>query len=273
MKLSQEQKLALKISSILLLVVFWISGIFQYLNHTGIIDFMWNRWVNKYIIFVISSIIIYFVSLKLAFLTTKPMKETNQKLKDYNHHLAHEIKTPLSILKSNLELLEMSFDKDLITSSFEEINSMENIVNSLLFLSDNSQKREKLPVSFSEIISPFLNEKISFHQKDDFVIDGDKNLLTILVKNIIENARKYSSNQTLSIEIDANEIVFQNPISQDISTEELKKYFDVFYKWENSFSAGSYGIGLSVVKKICDVYGLQVILESFERVYFLKIKK
>lgn len=158
------------------------------------------------------------------------MKETNQKLKYYNHHLAHEIKTPLAILKSNLELLEMSFDKELITSSFEEIQSMENIVNSLLFLSDNSQKREKLPVSFTEIISPFLNEKISLQSKEDFIIEGDKNLLTILVKNIIENAKKYSLDGSLVIKSDANEIIFQNPVSQDISPEELKKYFDVFYK-------------------------------------------
>jgi signal transduction histidine kinase len=35
------------------------------------------------------------------------MKQANKKLKDYNHNVAHELKTPLAVMKSNLELLEM----------------------------------------------------------------------------------------------------------------------------------------------------------------------
>jgi signal transduction histidine kinase len=43
----------------------------------------------------------------LARKTLKPITETNKKLKEYNHNLAHELKTPLSVIKSDLELLEL----------------------------------------------------------------------------------------------------------------------------------------------------------------------
>jgi len=53
------------------------------------------------------SVIIYFVSYFLAKFTIKPIEENNKKLKEYNHNLAHELKTPLAVIKSDLELLEM----------------------------------------------------------------------------------------------------------------------------------------------------------------------
>ncbi|MDP3381132.1 MAG: histidine kinase dimerization/phospho-acceptor domain-containing protein [bacterium] len=122
-------------------------------------------------IFFISSIIIYFFSLRLAYLTTKPIKETNQKLIDYNHNLAHELKTPLAIIKTNLELLDISYDKDLVKSSFEEISSMENIISSLLFLAENSKNTLKDKVSFKDLFDKYSFDKnISICFKNDFII-------------------------------------------------------------------------------------------------------
>jgi signal transduction histidine kinase len=50
---------------------------------------------------------VYFIAYGLAKITIKPIEENNKKLKEYNHNLAHEIKTPLAVVKSNLELLEL----------------------------------------------------------------------------------------------------------------------------------------------------------------------
>lgn len=263
MRLSSEHQLALKISIGLLLIVFCVSIIFQILNQSWIIDFSWRRGGNKYIIFIISSIIIYFVSLKLAFVTTKPIKETNQKLVDYNHNLAHELKTPLSVIKTNLELLDISYDKDLVKSSFEEISSMENIISSLLFLSENSKNKSNDKVSFIDLLEKYKkNKNIQLIINDDFVVYWDKKLFEILIKNLIENWLKYSLDNKLKIEINKLWIVFSNNIKESINKDELSKYFDIFYKWKDSNSFWSYWIWLSIVKKICDSYDLKIMLSS-----------
>ena len=263
MRLPDEHILALKISILLLVIVFAISSIFQLLNQSWIIDFTWNKGGNKYFIFIISSIIIYFVSLKLAFLTTKPIKETNKKLKNYNHNLAHELKTPLAVLKTNLELLDISYDKDLVKSSFEEISSMENIISSLLFLAENSKNKLNDKVNFNNLLEKYrLNKNISLNIKNDFIVYWDKNLFEILVKNLVENWLKYSFDNKLNIEIKKDKIIFSNSIKESINKEELDKYFDVFYKWKNSNDFSSYGIWLSIVKKICDNYDLKVLLNT-----------
>lgn len=274
MKLSQEHKLALKISFFLLFIVITLSIFFQYLNLSGIVDFSWNRWNNKYIIFFISSIIIYFVSLKLAYLTTKPIQETNEKLKNYNHNLAHELKNPLAVLKSNLELLEISYDADLLKSSFEEITSMENIISSLLFLAENSKNKWTENINLKELFLKYWeNKNIHLHYNNDFIINWDKNLFEILLKNIIENGLKYSEDKKINIDIKKDEIIFSNTIKNTINSEELDKYFDIFYKWFNWNNFWGYGIWLSIVKKICDIYDLKVTLDSEGRVFKLMIKK
>lgn len=273
MNIQNEQKLAIKISLFLLFTVFFISWFFQYLNYYKIVDFSWNRWNNKYIIFFISSFIIYFISLKLAKLTTKSIKESNEKLKTYNHNIAHEIKNPLAVLKSNLELLEISYDKELILSSYEEIAWIEKIINSLLFLSENFKNNSSSTINFSEILSDYKeNKNINLVIKSDFVFIWDKSLFEILCKNIIENWLKYSENEKIDIFVNKDFITFENK-SIYLKKEDLKNLFDIFYKWPNSNKNWSYGIWLSIVKKICDFYKINISLELENDIFKVILKR
>jgi two-component system, OmpR family, sensor histidine kinase CiaH len=108
------------------------------------------------IIFIILSFITYFISYFLAKITIEPIEENNKKLKEYNHNLAHEIKTPLAVINSNLELLELSYDRNLISSSKEEIASMVDITDSLLFLSENNELKEKEKINTLELLEKYL---------------------------------------------------------------------------------------------------------------------
>jgi signal transduction histidine kinase len=51
-------------------------------------------------------ILVYFLTKYLVKIFLKPIEEHNQKLKEYNHNIAHEIKTPLTILNMNLEMMD-----------------------------------------------------------------------------------------------------------------------------------------------------------------------
>jgi len=274
MKISHEQKLALKISFILLVVVFGVSNLIQFLNHNWIVNFNWSRWWNKYIIFVISSIIIYFVSFILAKMTIRPIKENNKKLKEYNHNLAHEIKTPLCIISSNLELLEIEYDKKIILSSKEEIKNIEEITDSLLFLSENSKLKDLETVSFRELFWKCDNSDLEVHIKNDFVIYGDRALLESLVRNIIKNSYKYKKiNTKVQVTVDKNSLRVSNKTDWKIDINDTSKLFDTFYKLDNSRNTSGFWLGLSIVKKICDLHRLKVKIIVKDDLFAVDIEK
>jgi signal transduction histidine kinase len=53
-------------------------------------------------------ILIYFLANRLSIIAMEPIKKANKNLKDYNHNLAHELKTPISIMRSDIELAKIS---------------------------------------------------------------------------------------------------------------------------------------------------------------------
>jgi signal transduction histidine kinase len=78
------------------------------------------------------------VSRRVVRLYFKPVEEANKRLKYYNHHLAHELKTPITAMSLNLDTLDIEYDKQAIIDSKKELNNMFNIVDSLLKLSEKS---------------------------------------------------------------------------------------------------------------------------------------
>jgi len=125
-----------------------------------------------FIISILSSIILYFFSLRLAYKTTKNLEEANLKLKEYNYNLAHELKTPLSVLKLDLELLEMSWnvDNEIIKSSKDEIKSMQEIIDGLLFLSENKTDIKKDNIFLEKEIKSILDKNFSYTKINGFFL-------------------------------------------------------------------------------------------------------
>lgn len=271
MKISKEHLLALKISILLLIAAVFITYIIQFLNHNSIIDIRW-QWYNKYFIFPILSVFVYFIAYGLAKITIKPIEENNKKLKEYNHNLAHEIKTPLSVVKTNLELLELGYDKNLVASSIEEINSMRDITDNLLFLSENTTLKDNEKVSFSEIIQS-LETNINLDFKRDFVINWNKVLITRLLSNLLENAKKYKlSNSKIQVFIDKNTFKISNKIKKNIVLEDSSILFDTFFKLDNSRNTSWFWLGLSIVKKICYLHNLEVNIKIIDWIFELVIQ-
>ncbi|MDD3794056.1 MAG: HAMP domain-containing sensor histidine kinase [Candidatus Gracilibacteria bacterium] len=268
MNLSKEHKLAIKISIILLFFAILLASIFPYYNHYMGGNFsgygmMGKNSTSKYLIFFILTIIVYFFSYVLAKITIKPIEEHNEKLKSYNHNLAHEIKTPLSIIKTNLELLDLGYDKDLIKSSSEEIENMQKIIDSLLFLSEKNELNSLKKVSFLSIVQKYTNEKILLYSKGDFIVNGNEVLLDTLIKNLIDNAIKYNiGDEKIIIKITKNSFEISNKTDIFITKEEQDKLFDIFYQANNSKYGQGYGLGLSIVKKIIVLHNLNINIKT-----------
>lgn len=180
------------------------------------------------------------VSWYFSQLVVRPIREQNITLSMYNHNLAHEIKTPLAVIKSNLDMFEITKNQDFINSSREELGHIENITDSLLFLADTKSNEENLiEANILEIIDdilprfPFLNFEKKF-PKNPIFARIDIRLFMILIKNIIENASKYASNKNVKIIVQKKYIIFENAITKTMIPKELQKIEEIFYQADNS---------------------------------------
>ncbi len=226
-------------------------------------------------------IIIYFISLKLAKITIKPIEEANKMLTEFNHNVAHELKTPIAILKTNIELEEMKWKlKSFMKSSKEELNNMESIINWLLFLSENNNLNEIEDLDLKELIE-LIFEKVKFlYQKNkisfvinwDLIIKWNKFLLNSLFKNLIENAYKYSNNKSkITVNINKKFIEIIN-VWENIDKEKIKHIFDPFYQIDKSRNSYWFWLWLSISKKIVELHNWSIIFESKNKINKVIIK-
>ena len=227
-----------------------------------------------------SSFLLYFLSLKLAYKTTKNIKIANKKLREYNYNVAHELKTPLSVIKSDLELLEMlwKIDNDVIKSSKQEVNFMQDIIDSLLFLSENEIILEKQEIYVKEEILGIINKYFSNNNKkfkleinNNVKIKFNKKLFDILIKNLLENALKYGlKTWKIHISFKNNTLSIENKIPKNVKIN-VNKVFDTFYKADNSRTWTGFWLGLNIVKKIIDLHKARINVEIKNNSFIVNI--
>lgn len=218
-----------------------------------------------------------FQSLQQIFMkmTHRAEKDFNN-LKQYTDNMAHELQTPLAIIRSKTE--NLISDNDLmvnhtqnIKSIYKETNNLSKLSKSLKLLSKIENKEftnktnilsesyiKNLILSFSEL-TDLKNIRFEQQMVPDHVFYIDEYLLDIMLKNLINNAILYSEKDSIiHIKTTKTSFTISNPSS--ISKPLDQKIFDRFYNDNNSVSLG---LGLSLVKKICEINKL-VIQYSFE---------
>ncbi len=203
---------------------------------------------------------------------------SNQVVKDYDslksftENASHEIQTPLAVVNSKLELLMQSENfteqqmKD-IEIIHGEMRRLSKLNQSLLLLTkiDNQQFREMEEIDLAKIIKKHLNnyeELISAKQitliqnpgKANRVLMNDA-LADVLISNLITNAIKHNIEHG-SIEISLN----KNLLSvSNTGTTLFNKPTELFERFKKDDpKSESLGLGLSIVKKICEQYNFKV---------------
>lgn len=233
-------------------------------NITYISLFQTRLTINAVLLSILFFIIIFFFSIKLSRLTIRPIKEHNKKLKEYNHNLAHELKTPLAVLKSNIELAEMTNDTCNIRGSKEEIWSMEEIINGLLFLSESNVLHSKEKIYLRDFLDEFvptlwLKKNINYSTLSEKIyVQADKILLKRLFKNLLENADKYGEWEDIIIESTPTSFFVKNKTNLQVENETMLHIFEPFYQIDVSRNNKGYGLWLSIVKRICESFEWQV---------------
>ena len=215
--------------------------------------------------------------------TMDKLKRSNKELEQFAYITSHDLREPLRMITSFLQLLERRYKDQLDQDANEFIGfavdgakRLDRMTNDLLLYSRiTSQKREITPVNFEEVLGHALtNLKVPIEENNAIIthdplptIKGDEQLKVQLFQNIVGNAIKYRSQENPKIHISAtkekNQYLFSikdNGIG--ISPEHLERIFTIFQRLHTHDEYEGTGIGLAIAQKIVHQQGGQIWAES-----------
>lgn len=203
---------------------------------------------------------------------TERIKNDYLNLKEYIENASHEIQTPLAIINSKMELLLQSGDMKekqykTVADAYEASNRLSRLNKTLILLAkiENRQFPESKPVNPAIMINHQLEsledlihaKKITVikQMEAEVTISMNPYLAEILLVNLIKNALRHNiSGGELNIELTNQHLKIANSgPALKIDPETMFKRFHT-----SSSSSESLGLGLSIVQKICTVYGFNV---------------
>jgi len=228
--------------------------------------------------FILSSIIILF-SRYFVKKSIRPVSDAIISQRRFISDASHELKTPLTVIISNIDNLKKllskeSFNTSSITLFKKNINGidemsirMKHLTEDLLNLSrlENWQDRKEQmnQIALSDIATKeclyfeplfFENSKsLEYTIEDNIFILGDAGKIKDLISILLENALKYSVSHTnLILNRQKNNIILsiENDIEKELSKEDTVNIFKRFFRLDSSHSGTGYGLGLPIAKEI-----------------------
>ncbi len=217
-------------------------------------------------------VIIFVLSGKII----KPIAESYEKQKQFITDAGHEIKTPLTIINANVDILEMELgENESLADIQQQTKRLRSLTNDLVMLtrmeeSENSMQKIEFPVSdvVTEAVLPFRN--VALQQGKEFVcniqplltLKGNDKAIIQLVNILMDNALKYSpAGGTVAFQLTKHNRTLYihtfNTTETEVNNHQLEKVFERFYRTDasrNSETGGS-GIGLSIAKAIVEGHG------------------
>ena len=165
--------------------------------------------------------------------------------------ICHEIKNPVAIMRLSAQSLQTSTFAQKIIYSCDKITKLLDTLNSA-FIGDIEPKIEKIDLAelALRVKNELADERIEISgQKCVFC---DRELMGLLLYNLISNALKYSSGRVI-IRLSKSGI-FVRDFGEGFSKSEKELIFKKFYKGQNHKNSGSLGFGLWACKQICKIH-------------------
>ena len=229
-------------------------------------SFLKNSILISFVVIVSVLILVILVSKKVI----APIQETYIKQKQFITGASHELKTPLAIISSNADVLEMEHGDSKWTNNIHnQVERLSSLVNSLVVFSRMEEKDTVERVSFdlTEVLQSRIadfNELANFQKKyivtnitSNLNYYGEKESIIQLMDILLENSIKYApenSDILVSLEKNRKYAILKVSNKADVKKGDLSKVFDRFYRLDESRNSTikGYGIGLSMAQLIAE---------------------
>jgi signal transduction histidine kinase len=232
-------------------------------------------------------IVIFFISRFFANKSIIPIKEAFDKQKQFIADASHELKTPLAVINTNVDVL-LSNGEDAINTQSKwlhyiksEVERMTKLTNDLLYLTQVNYSDIKMIYSdfnMSDTVESIILTMEAVIYENDILLDysiepnltiyGNSEQIKQVVMILLDNALKYTDpngNINLNLKREYSNIVLSlTNTGEGIPEEHLDKIFDRFYRIDKSRSrnSGGYGLGLAIAKTIVEQHGGKISVKS-----------
>lgn len=230
---------------------------------------------------------IFFISRFFANKSIAPIKEAFEKQKQFIGDASHELKTPLAVINTNVDVL-LSNGEDSINSQKKwlnyiksEVERMSKLTNDLLYLTQIDYSDVKMifsNINLSETIENVIltmeavifenNILFDYDLEEGLTLHGNNEQIKQVVMILLDNAVKYTEPKgtiNLSLKkINSNATLSITNTGKGISEDHLSRIFDRFYRIDKSRErkSGGYGLGLSIAKAIVEHHGGKIYARS-----------
>ncbi len=222
-------------------------------------------------IMLIAGLLMVLIAWLLSRLFMKPVRQKVEQIERFINDVTHELNTPITALSmaTDQALKQKSYTQKTLKNISISTKQLYDIYTSLTYLNFSDKKEEGEAIDIAEVLQKSISyyEPLCESKRIEVEVDLEKHIFTIpeaqlklLFGNLIGNAIKYSpANSTMKLQI--KEGIFSIK-DQGIGIEE-KRQKEIFKKFKRGTEySGGFGVGLSIVKSICEEYGIGIELDS-----------
>lgn len=206
-------------------------------------------------------ILVYFFSKKVF----KPVENSIKKQKMFITNASHELKTPLTVISANNELIEMIYNENEYSNAIKkQLNKLYSMVNNLTLLArmDESSDIKKENINISDIVNEIIdtyvnvfkanNLNFSYDIDDRINFNCDSNLFREMIYLLLDNANKYSlSYVSFKMKKENKNIIITTCNDSNVNNESGNLLLERFYRSIDARgNINGSGLGLSLVNEI-----------------------
>lgn len=258
-----------------------------FLDITSQQGFLTNLIYTFFMVAFIMLIVIFFISRFFANKSIKPIEEAFDKQKQFIADASHELKTPLTIIHTNIDVL-LSSGEDQVNGPSKwlyyiksETERMTKLINDLLYLTQVDYSDVKMIVTsfnLSDAVENIIltmdaviyenNLSLDYMVEPNLISLGSREQIQQVVMILLDNAVKYTDSKgiiTISLKKYHSSLVLSvTNTSEGITQEHIDRIFHRFYRIDQSRArkSGGYGLGLAIAKTIIQQHGGKIYVKS-----------